>query len=206
MKNIKVIVFDLYNTLVEIRNNNKFFLQLYKESLNGFNIDISLYLELVMTKNEEELFKILPDEFSELFRKYEHVLNEEVNSIFVYDEVLNSLQELQKKHRLFLISNLAFPYKKPVYNLGINSYFETMIFSCDFGHMKPDEKIFREIEKRTKVQPEEVLMIGDSLKSDIKGAEKIGWKSIQIDRKTNSNNLNAIKDLTQLNKLLITSY
>ncbi|WP_299713133.1 HAD family hydrolase [uncultured Tenacibaculum sp.] len=205
MKNIKVIVFDLYNTLVEIRNNNKFFLQLYKESLNGFNIDISLYLELVMTKNEEELFEVLPDEFYELFRKYEYVLNEEVNSIFIYDEVLNSLQELQKKHRLFLISNLAFPYKKPAYNLGLYSYFETMIFSCDFGHMKPDEKIFREIEKRTKVESEEVLMIGDSLKSDIKGAEKMGWKSIQIDRKTNSNNLKAIKDLTQLNKLLITS-
>ncbi|WP_299833856.1 HAD family hydrolase [uncultured Tenacibaculum sp.] len=202
MKNIKVIVFDLYNTLVEIRNNNKFFLQLYKESLNGFNIDISLYLELVMTKNESELFEVLPDEFSELFRKYEHVLNEEVNSIFVYDEVLNSLQELQKKYRLFLISNLVFPYKKPVYNLDLNSYFETMIFSCDFGHMKPDEKIFREIEKRTKVESEEVLMIGDSLKSDIKGAEKMGWKSIQIDRKTNSNNLKAIKDLKELKKYL----
>ncbi len=203
MKNIKVIVFDLYNTLVEIRNNNKFFLQLYKESLNGFNIDISLYLELVMTKNERELLEVLPDEFSELFRKYEHILNDELNSIFVYNEVLNSLQGLQKKYRLFLISNLAFPYKKPVYNLGLNSYFEAMIFSCDFGHIKPDEKIFLEIEKRTKVQPEEVLIIGDSLKSDIKGAKKMGWESIQIGRKANSNNLNVIKDLKELKKYLI---
>ena len=50
----------------------------------------------------------------------------------------------------------------------------------------------------------EILMIGDSLKSDIKGAEKMGWKSIQINRKRTSNNL-SIRDLTQLNKLIITS-
>lgn len=174
MKNIKVIVFDLYNTLVEITSNNRFFNKLYKESVTGFDLDISSYLHLVMTKNEDELFKILPNEFLKSFTDNQHVLNEELNSVIVFNDVLKSLSELKENYKLFLISNLAFPYKKPVYNLGLDHFFEDMIFSCDFGYVKPNEKIFQEIERITQVQPEQILMIGDSLKSDIEGANKVG--------------------------------
>lgn len=53
MTKIKTIVFDLYNMLVEIKRPDHFFLRLYKISHDGFGMDISLYLLLVMKNSVE---------------------------------------------------------------------------------------------------------------------------------------------------------
>lgn len=68
MSQTKVVVFDLYNTLVEITDNRNFFLQIYKASTNSFNLSLSSYLKTIMTKNKSELF-YLPKEFSHLYHK-----------------------------------------------------------------------------------------------------------------------------------------
>ncbi len=78
MKTTKIIVFDLYNTLVEIKKPSKFFLRLFKEAKTGFNLDISSYLNLVMTKDIEELKQILPPDFDELYTKNKNLLNSEL--------------------------------------------------------------------------------------------------------------------------------
>ena len=57
-----------------------------------------------------------------------------------------------------------------------------MIFSCDCGLTKPDPDIFRIIEKETNCNKEEILMIGDSQKSDINGAQKMNWNFLKINR------------------------
>ena len=198
MKKTKIIVFDLYNTLVEIKKPSKFFLTLFKASKTSFNLDISSYLNLVMTKGVEELKQILPSDFKELYAKNETLLKKELESVIVYDEVFQVLSNLQKHFRLFLISNLASPYKKPVFDTDLHLFFEQMIFSCDVGILKPNISIFKKVETITKAKPNEILMIGDSFKSDIKGAENREWNYLQINRVKKSSKKYSIRDLREV--------
>ena len=179
---IKVIVFDLYNTLIEIKNKNHYYLKLHKLSRNGFDMNLMDYLNLTMKKNTNELFLLLPTDFKELFEKNISILNNELESIKTYDETLKVLEELSQNFKIYLISNIATPYKKPVYDLGLNNYFTKMIFSCDYGLIKPDIDIFELIEMETKCNKKEILMIGDSEKSDINGAQKMKWNFLKINR------------------------
>jgi putative hydrolase of the HAD superfamily len=182
MNNIKTIVFDLYNTLIEIRKPNHFFLKLFKASQDGFDMDVSTYLHLVMKNDVEELKNSLPTEFSALYNEKLPSLIEEINSIVVYPGTMDVLKDLKQDFRIFLISNLATPYKKPVFSNNLDLYFEKMIFSCDCGLLKPSKEIFKEVEKITKNKPSEILMVGDSFKSDIIGAKNMKWNYLKINR------------------------
>ncbi len=182
MKPIKTIVFDLYNTLIEIQEPGHFFLKLYKASQNGFNIDVSSYLKMIMTNDLTDIENRLPKEFSELYKRNLPELEEELDSVVVYDEVTSVLTDLKKDYRIFLISNLASPYQQPVFDKNLDIYFEKMIFSCDYGFLKPDQEIFKEVEQLTSHKPNEILMVGDSFTSDIKGAQQMGWSYLKVNR------------------------
>lgn len=200
MNNIKTIVFDLYNTLIEIKESNHFFLKLFKISQNGFDMDVSAYLQLVMKNDLSELRDILPPEFSTLYDKNLPELEQELDSIVIYEEVLHVLEDLKKHFQVFLISNLASPYKEPVFYNNLDQYFEKMIFSCDYGFLKPNKEIFKEIEKFTSNKPNEILMVGDSFKSDIVGAKNMGWNYLKISRYTPISKDYEIKNLNEIIK------
>ncbi len=202
MKNIKTIVFDLYNTLIEIKESNHFFLRLFKISQNGFGMDVSTYLQLVMKNDLNELKAILPAEFCTLYNEKSADLEQELNSIIIYKEVFNVLEDLKKDFRIFLISNLASPYKEPAFYNNLDKYFEKMIFSSDYGFLKPDKKIFKEIEILTGNKPNEILMVGDSFKSDIVGAKNMEWNYLKINRYTPISKDYEIKDLNEIKKRL----
>ncbi|WP_394749279.1 HAD family hydrolase [Spongiimicrobium salis] len=203
MSTIKTIVFDLYHTLIEIKESNHFFLRLFKDSQNGFGMDVSSYLQLIMKTKLNDLSTILPPEFNILFHKNLKHLEEELNSIIVYTEVFNVLQDLNKEFRIFLVSNLACPYKAPVFHHNLDQYFEKMIFSSDVGYLKPDRRIFSEVEKLTANMPKEILMIGDSFKSDIVGAKNMGWNYLRVNRFTSISKDYEIKDLNLIRKHIL---
>ncbi len=204
MNNIKTIVFDLYNTLIEIKKSNHFFLKLFKSSQDGFGMNVSSYLQLVMKNNVEELRSLLPTEFSCLYDENLGDLKNELESIIIiiiiiiYKWVTDVLQDLKQDFRIFLISNLASPYKKPVFSYNLDQYFEKMIFSCDYGFLKPENKIFKEIEKITDDKPNEILMIGDSFKSDIIGARNMKWNYLKINHNIPVFKNYEIKDLNEI--------
>lgn len=205
MAKIKTIVFDLYNTLVEIKRRDHFFLRLYKISHDGFGMDISLYLQLVMKNSVDDLRHILPNEFSNLYDERLSYLEKELNSVVIYDEVIAVLRELKKDFQLFLISNLASPYKNPVYFYNLDKYFEKMIFSCDYGFLKPNREIFEEVEKITSNAPNKILMVGDSFKSDITGARNMNWNYLKINRKLSGSKSFEIQNLSEIRKNIIIS-
>lgn len=51
-----------------------------------------------------------------------------------------------------------------------------LVISEDVGHLKPHPKIFKHATSLTGYQPEEILYIGDSYNSDVKGGTGFGWK------------------------------
>lgn len=66
--------------------------------------------------------------------------------------------------------------------LGIHHFFDQIVISEEVGVSKPDRKIFDVTSDRLSVSLGDCLMIGDSLTSDIAGANSVGIPCIWLDR------------------------
>ncbi len=60
---------------------------------------------------------------------------------------------------------------------------EHVYVSGDLGFTKPDLAFFRQVEEREKLAPENLWMVGDSLRCDILGAHAAGWKTVWVKRR-----------------------
>ena len=63
---------------------------------------------------------------------------------------------------------------------GVAEYFDLMIFSDEVRIRKPDRRIFHLAARGLKVKPQEVVHVGDNLKSDVWGAKNAGFKAIYL--------------------------
>jgi putative hydrolase of the HAD superfamily len=86
-----------------------------------------------------------------------------------------------------------------VSDIGLENLFDVMVFSCDVGVAKPDEKIYKIALEKLGVKPEECLFIGDDVKNDVGGPRKIGMKSFLINRKYHGeDNIQSLKGVLDL--------
>lgn len=115
---------------------------------------------------------------------FERMVVEGLDAVALFDATLDVLDEARRRGlALALVSNLAAPYKQPVYRLGLAERFDALVFSCEVGHAKPDLAIFRHAAAQLELAPHELVMIGDSRHDDIRGARAAGIAAIHIDRR-----------------------
>jgi putative hydrolase of the HAD superfamily len=62
--------------------------------------------------------------------------------------------------------------------LGLHNYFENVVTSEDFGVKKPDPKPFQKALELLGTEPGETLMVGDWPDRDIKGAKRLGIRTV----------------------------
>ena len=62
--------------------------------------------------------------------------------------------------------------------MGLADFFDSFTFSYYIGERKPKPIIFNRALSRTSSNPETSLMVGDSLKADVYGAQEIGMKGV----------------------------
>ena len=107
-----------------------------------------------------------------------------------------TLQALHSKgYRLFAASNsFGHLQRSRLEHAGILSFFEDTYISMDIGYDKPDIRFYQEALRRCGLQPSEVLMIGDSMTTDVLGAQAAGIDALFFDRKKD-NLLELISDL-----------
>ena len=97
-------------------------------------------------------------------------------------EMLETLRA--KGYRLFAASNsFGHLQRSRLEHAGILPYFEDTYISMDIGYDKPDIRFFQEALRRAGLQPHEVLMIGDSMTTDVIGAQQAGIDARFFDRK-----------------------
>ena len=182
---IKGVIFDLYDTLVHIDGyqhpHKKFLLSL---GLTRSELEEAEYICNTRNFNSfDSLLKEIKPSLTKMDTSvYDNMAQEDVDSTHLLEGTISTLQRLSQKYRIFLISNLATDYKKPYFNLKLYEYIEKPFFSCDMGCMKPEPKIFQEVIKYSKLECQELVMIGDSLVDDVAGAKNVGMKSIHKDR------------------------
>jgi putative hydrolase of the HAD superfamily len=101
----------------------------------------------------------------------------------VYPDVEPVLQDLGKSFRLALLTNGAPDLQRE--KLGgskLAPYFYAVIVAGEVGVGKPDPRVFALTLERLSVCPEEAVMVGNSLRSDIAGAQRAGLKAIWVNR------------------------
>ena len=179
----KSIIFDLYNTLLYTEYKAKPYLNLFR-TLGLTKEEMNFWRDKVMSENFifEELKEAIRPGSNVYTTQYEYDVKEENESTHLFDDTEFVLNELSKRYDLYLISNIATPYKECFYNLGLDRWIKDPIFSCDVGYSKPDPNIYKIVIERSGLQPGQLLMIGDSVRADYEGALNCGIKSILKDK------------------------
>jgi len=96
----------------------------------------------------------------------------------VNEDVVTLLPRLKKNYRLVLLSNTNSIHKKYGWeHYSFLSNFEKLILSHEVNAVKPEEAIYREVEKHTGLPSNEHLFI-DDIPGYIEGAKKCGWDGI----------------------------
>jgi len=130
----------------------------------------------------------------------------------VYFEDFKPTVEMLRENglKLGLISNVDYGIMYFVREIRLYEYFDTVVFSWQVKWKKPHPRIFQIALDRLKVKPEESIMVGDSLRADVKGAKNIGMTAVWINRSGNVVNVNEldvkpdyiIKSLKELEKII----
>ena len=97
-------------------------------------------------------------------------------------ETLEALRD--KGYRLFAASNsFGHLQRSRLQHAGILHLFEDTYISMDIGYDKPDVRFYEEALRRCRLQPNEVLMVGDSMTTDIIGARAAGLDAVYFNRR-----------------------
>ncbi len=116
------------------------------------------------------------------------------------DLLRDTLRELSSRPdlRLGVITNgpSELQWKKVAY-LGADAIIDQadIIVSGDLGISKPEAGIFLEGERRFGLRPENLWMVGDSVRHDIQGAKALGWHTLWI-RRNDKDSSEADADIT----------
>ncbi len=98
---------------------------------------------------------------------------------------IDLLEAVSKTHRLAIITNgLKENQRRCLDRLGLTAYFEIIVVSDEIGYSKPDISFFDyTFEQMGPVDKSKVIVIGDSLRSDIQGSINYGLDSIWYNEK-----------------------
>lgn len=197
--NIKLVIFDLYNTLVVPgRQANSPYERLFKAA--GLEMEEATKLRTVLLTQkflfDDFVKRFLPQIPKQQVSIIKDYLEKELANTKLFPEVNEVLEKLYTKYDLCLISNASADFKRPFFRLGLDKYFDKVIFSCDVGYTKPNPEIYKMGMMGHK--SDEILMIGDSIKSDYNGPKAVGFHAKVIDRKGAKDVKNKITNLAEL--------
>ena len=126
--------------------------------------------------------------------------------IDLIDSADELLEKLINKAKLYLITNgLTIVQRPRIKNSTIGKYFNNVIISEEIGFAKPQKEIFDlTFELMGNPNKDEVLIIGDSLSSDISGGINYGIDTCWYNPKRNKSDNNIIPtyEIQELKELL----
>jgi FMN hydrolase / 5-amino-6-(5-phospho-D-ribitylamino)uracil phosphatase len=102
----------------------------------------------------------------------------ERNRVVLYDDALPALKALSQRYPLVALSN----GNAQLDLIGLSGYFKASLSAKEFGHGKPDPRIFVAAAGALNVQPYEVLHVGDDAALDVMGALNAGMQAVWLNR------------------------
>lgn len=96
-----------------------------------------------------------------------------------FPDAVPTLDELKQEYKLALVTNGPRDLQcDKLERAGLGEYFPVRVISREVGVMKPNPCIFAITLERLGVSAAEAVMVGDSLRSDIAGAQAAGIRSV----------------------------
>lgn len=188
MSKNKIAIFDLDGTLISSENA---IYQLLNESLvelGKLPLDFLIIRSLIGMNLIEMLRKTYPNEPADFYQscsnlfhdKYQHASAKEQH-ILCYPHIKEQLEKLENAGWVMAVCTGAGRHscEKHLQENAINSYFVTLKTSSDGYPSKPDTPILRAAIAECGGQPDEAIMIGDTV-YDIRMATKMDVKSIGV--------------------------
>jgi len=207
-EDVKGILFDCYNTLIEINTDeddlstyqsvSKWLMykgikiapdKLLKEFKSATDAEMKLrwekypeiHLEQIFGRicKQHELWNINEDAVGiETARAFRAASIRKIDAFHQNESLLRALEDYPK----VILSNGQRVFSElELKYFGLYDKFQFVIFSSDLGYQKPDPRIFLEATKRLGVDSESILCIGDNFDKDIVPAVKLGMKALHIE-------------------------
>ena len=95
---------------------------------------------------------------------------------------IEAIKKIAKHLRVGLISNFDDSETGHLImaDTGIRDLFEALIISADSGYRKPNPLIFRQILEMMRLEPADILFVGDTPRDDVLGSKGVGMHSAWI--------------------------
>ena len=204
LKDIKAILFDFGNTLIEfgprqVEYHNmaleQSFLRMFGNcdlerlalvrdrqisapNLNSFreNDLRNVSIELV-----RELYHISPSE-EQIKALLDTRYNAFLDVIKLPDGVLPLVQDISRRYRIALISNYPCgrSLRDALGKIGLLDKFEDVVVSGEVGYVKPHPLPFETTLRHLKLKAQDCVYVGDNWLADIQGAKRIGMQAVYI--------------------------
>lgn len=201
---ISTIYFDLNNVIEKyesIENNisniclntikNKFkhideeyLKEIIKNVLRGLNKVSDMYpfqyYYIFWKELLREIINSEPD-YRSVLSLYNLFIKEYVSSIKIYPDVIPILKRIKHKYDLAIIANGNYiRCNKLISHCRLKRFFKQIITSDEIGIKKPDPLIFKYALYSMKCTPEQSIMVGDRLDTDIAGANSVGMYTVRV--------------------------
>ena len=208
----RAVIFDFWGTLVDqgVRSPIK---QL-KNALQ-VNLPFSEYVVRMERAMMTENFSSLRDAFKAVFREFSVPDDEQVLDQLVgmwnknwmlaqpYPDVNEVLKKLKGNHKLILVSNTDnCSIENVLDKFNLRDLFDKIYLSYQVHMIKTDKNFLKMVLDENNLSPEECVMVGDSIQSDMAAAQKVGIKGVLIDRKNNRDFTPRIRSLQELEEHL----
>lgn len=182
----KAIVFDLGNVLIPFDYTPAF------AKLNKIAPELGKTFQEYYKNNYEfhrnfEKGVLTETEFTEvMLKQLEHKVSREeffeiYSKIFIENTSLTSIiPKLKENYKIILLSNTNSIHQEYGWkDYEFLKYFDYLVLSHIVKSVKPEQEIYKEVEKFTKFAPEEHLYIDDILEY-VEAARSLGWDAIQF--------------------------
>ena len=225
----KVILFDADETLFDFKKAEK---EAFKNTIIEFGVSydesyhFNIYKEIntaIWKELEEGLItqeKLKTERFRRFIEKIEMDFNENDfattymkylgEGSFLFEGAKELIEDLSDKYILSIVTNgLTAVQERRVKKSVIAKYFKDIVISEEVGISKPNPDIFEHaINNLGKFSKDEVLMIGDSLNSDIRGGinyniDTCWYNPNNAENKTNLKPTYEMVDYKELRNLLL---
>lgn len=209
----KAVLFDFWGTVVQQGTYSPM-----KQTYNlmrprmRFGEFVEKFERAIMTKPYDDQQEMFKDAFAAFGLRPQDWIIEKLIGIWnkssllatPYPETIQALEQLKSKGiKIALISNT---FKRSVdgllEKLGMDRLFDVVCWSYEEGHLKHDTQLIEIALEKLGVSKEDAVMVGDSMETDIAGAEKAGVTPVLVDRKGTREYANKVQSLTELEKFM----
>ena len=98
-----------------------------------------------------------------------------------FGDTLDTLDSLARRYPLGVITNGPSSMQRAkLAATGLRHQFALIVVDTEFGHPKPDPRIFAHAAARIGFAPDELLFVGNSAEADVAGARAAGWTSVYL--------------------------